>query len=211
MSTSSRRPRHPQHPRRIAGGLAGLLVLALTPTLLGGCTVTAGNSERDSQRAAAEKILGDGLQVDLTHPPTRADLGLADGDTSTVLQRRDRAPFEVTVRFADGHRLRTTGVAAVVTSPGPEDAPTSLTVRRDGLSLDDLQATLDGAVTDLGADRSRADAVLDQSRSATSGSADVVRSLPTAVAEPDRLDVESVVTAGEGRVSVNYLLGWGAR
>ena len=75
MSTSSRRPRHPQHPRRIAGGLAGLLVLALTPTLLGGCTVTAGNSERDSQRAAAEKILGDGLQVDLTDPrpaPTSA-------------------------------------------------------------------------------------------------------------------------------------------
>ena len=115
------------------------------------------------------------------------------------------------MRFADGHRLSTTGVAAIVTSPGPEDAPTSLTVRRDGLSLDDLQRTLDGAVTDLGADRSRADAVLDQSRSATSGSADVVRSLPTAVAEPDRLDVESVVTAGEGRVSVNYLLGWGAR
>ncbi len=210
MSTSSRHPRH-QHPRRIASGLAGLLVLALTPTLLGGCTVTAGNTDRDSQRSAAEKILGDGLQVDLTDPPSRGDLGLADGDSSTVLQRRDRAPFEVTVRFTDGHRLTTTGVAAIVTAPGPGDAPTSLTVRRDGLSLDDLQRTLDGAVTDLGADRSRADAVLDQSRSATSGSADVVRSLPTAVAEPDRLDVESVVTADEGRVSVNYLLDWGPR
>lgn len=171
--------------------------------------MTVGNSERDSQRQAAERVLEDGLVVDLTRPPSREELAVPDGRTSTVLQRRDREPFDTTVRFHDGHELRTQGAVLIVTAKSGDGPPTSMTVRRDKMSLADLQTALDTAVDELGADRDRADAVLAAARRATSGRADVIRVLPTAVRSPDRLEVESVVTAREGHVSVNYLVSWG--
>jgi hypothetical protein len=204
MSTSSSRTTHARH---LGAVLAGLVVVALTA---GGCNVTVGNSDRKAERTAAEKVLGDGLRLDLAQPPSRADLALPDGKRTTVLQRADRKPFEVSVTFRDGHRLETSGVAVLVTAEDGDSAPTSIAVRRDKLGLDDLATTLDTAVSDLGSDRARADAVLAQSREATTGSADVIRTLPTGIAGPDRLEVESVVSADEGRVSVNYLISWSA-
>ncbi len=201
MSTSDR-PR-----RRLA---AALVAAVLAAPIAGGCTVNAGNSDRDTQRRDADRVLADGLDLDLSDPPSRSDLALPEGARTAVLQRPDREPFDVEVTFRDGHVLRTTGAVLMVTATA-DGPPTAVTVRRDGLTLDDLATTLRGAVDDLGAERTRADAVLAQSRRAGDGGADVVRTLPTGVAAPDRLEVESVVTAREGRVSVNYLLDWGTR
>lgn len=194
--------------RRLGAVLAGLLVAAPT---LGACSVSAGNSDRDTARNAAQRVLSGGLDVDTSQPPSRDDLGMADGQTSTVLQLPGRMPFDAKVRFSDGHELDATGRVLIVTSKQPDGPPTAITVRRDGLTMADLETTLTSAVADLGADRTRADAVLTQSRRATSGSSDVIRSLPTGVAAPDRLEIESVVSAHEGRVSVNYLASWSPR
>jgi hypothetical protein len=196
------------HKRRLGAALAGTLLLVLAS---GGCSVTSGNTDRDSRRSAAERVLGGGLDIDLTDPPSRQQLGMKDGLRSAVLQLEDRKPFDVRIDFRDGHRLKTTGVVLIVTADTTTGPPSSLTVRRDGLSQDDLADVIRGAADDLGADRGRADAILEQSRNAGSGRSDVIRTLPTGVKAPDRLEVESVVTAAEGRVSVNYLVAWGLR
>lgn len=170
--------------------------------------MTTGNTDQDSRRSTAERVLGDGLDMDLAHPPSRHALGMPEGQRTTVLQLSERRPFDVKIAFRDGHELDTRGVALVVTSTTSDGPPTSLTVRRDQLSQNDLGGVLDSAVRDLGAEPVRAEAVRTQSARATSGQADVIRTLPTGVAPPDRLEIESVVSASEGRVSVNYLVGW---
>lgn len=190
---------------RLGAVLAGLLLAQLATA---GCGVTTGNTDQDGRRTTAERVLGDGFDMDLAHPPSRHTLAMSKGERTTVLKLPERRPFDVRIAFRDGHELDTRGVALVVTSPTSDGSPTSLTVRRDQLSQNDLGGVLDSAVRDLGAEPARAEAVRTQSAQATSGPADVIRTLRTGVASPDRLEIESVVSANEGRVSVSYLVGW---
>lgn len=192
------------HPQ-VRTGLIGLVLVAVT----GGCTVTAGNSTRDAQREAAEAVVGDGsVTVDLTDPPSREELAVPEERTTVFLQRDGREPFDVTVRFRDGHELTTPAAVLGVETDGPGTAPKALTIRRDEMTLDDLRAALDSAVADLGVDRADADDALRRAEQAGSGDKDLIVTLRTAVADPDRLELEPVVSAMEGRVSINYLVHW---
>jgi hypothetical protein len=132
--------------------------LALT---FGGCNVTTDSGPRSQQRAAARAVLDDGeLTIDLSSPPTRADLALPEGRTSTVLMRDEREPFDVTVVFRDGTELTTPASWVMVNAEGADVDPTSVTIRRASDDLDDLRAAVEQSVAELGVDRSRADDVL---------------------------------------------------
>lgn len=165
---------------------------------------------RAQQREAARQVLDGGLDVDLSSPPSRADLALPESSSSTVLQNRDRSEFDATVRFTDGRVLDTRAYAAAVQAPGGDAAPDRLALRRRGLSLAELERLLRDATEELGADRAAVDSYLAQAARATEQQADVVRSIPTGVRGEEELVIEPVVTAAEGRVSVNYLIRWGA-
>lgn len=163
---------------------------------------------RQQQRDAAEQVLADGLDVDLAAPPSRADLGLPDGQTSVVVQNSDRSAFEATVRFSDGHTLSTLAYAAGVRADSASTPPSQLTLRRTDLTLSELAELLRSATEDLGADLDAVEAFLRQADGSTERPGDLIRSITTEVSDPEELVLEPVVTAGEGRVSLNYLIRW---
>lgn len=163
---------------------------------------------RQQQRDAAEQVLSGGLDVELSGPPSRADLGLPDGQTSVVLQNSDRSAFEATVRFSDGHTLATSAYAAGVRAEDAQAPPRQLSLRRTDLTLSELAEVLRSATQDLGADPAAVEAFLQQADGATEQPGDLIRSITTEVSDPEELVLQPVVTAGEGRVSLNYLIRW---
>lgn len=168
------------------------------------------SSKRDEQRQLREAVLGDGsLEIDLSEPPSREDLALAEGDHSTVLQPDEAAPFMVTVRFSDSRTLTTSASSLGVTAADPESPPSRVIIRRDGMTVAELEEVLRESVGDFGADPARVVALIEGARGATNGQVDFRRSLPTALAGPERLDIQPIVTALEGRASVNYTVTWG--
>ncbi len=191
--------------------LLGTVVATALALTLGGCNVTTDGGPRSQQREAVREAVGDGeLTIDLSSPPTRADLALPEGRTTTVLQRDEREPFDVTVVFRDGTELTTSASWVTVTAEDESADPTSVTIRRAGDGLDDLRAAVEQSVADFGVERSRADTALSQSERATSGDADAKYVLPTAVAPPDRLEVETIAKANREEYHVNYLVSWEA-
>ena len=111
MSTSSRPAPYGRSPRPRAGRPArtlGTVVATALALTFGGCNVTTDGGPRSQQREAAREVVGDGeLTIDLSSPPTRADLALPEGRTSTVLMRDEREPFDVTVVFRTANVLVT--------------------------------------------------------------------------------------------------------
>jgi hypothetical protein len=174
-----------------------------------GCNVTVGNNERSAQRDAISEVLADGeVTLDLTDPPSRADLGMQDGRESVILEREGGEEFDVTVVFRDGTRLTIPAVTMGVYADDPGADPTSVTVRRAGEGLPVVETALDEAVSDLGVDRAEADAVVEQSARATDGQADVRRSLTTSVQPPDRLSLRTIAKAIREEYAVNYTVEW---
>ena len=165
------------------------------------------SSPSQDQRESAAEVLEGGLDIDLAEPPTRADLAMPDGRRRYVLELAERESFDVTVRFTDGHVLRTPASTVDVTSDGTHD-PTSMVVRRTGLSPAELETTLRDAVTSLDADAGRVDAYLAAAPSTTEGDSDLMRSIPTDVGPSETLSIEPIVTALEGRISIDYSISW---
>lgn len=174
--------------------------------------MTVGNNERSAQREAIDEVVADGeVTLDLTAPPSRADLGMQDGRESVILEREGGEAFDVTVVFRDGTRLTIPAVTMGVYADDPESDPTSVTVRRAGEGMPVIETALDQAVADLGVDRADADAVIAQSARATEGQADVQRSLTTSVQPPDRLSLRTIAKAIREEYAVNYTVEWDGR
>lgn len=170
------------------------------------------SGKRDTQRQASEAVLGDGsLEIDLADPPSREDLAMGDGQEFSVLQREDEEPVQVTVRFSDGHSLATPAAVLGPTSESPDGPPTSLVIRRHDMTLDELESVLRDSVETFGTDPRRVSALVEGARSAEGGQSDFKRSLPTELDGAERLEIQPIVTALEGRVSVNYTVSWGPR
>ncbi|NYG56756.1 hypothetical protein [Nocardioides perillae] len=163
----------------------------------------------DAEERAAERVLAEGLVVDLADPPTREELALPDGVSSTVLQTEDETPAEVTVRFSDGGELVVPAYAVVVDSLGPEAPPTSLALARVDLSPAELADVLASAVAELGADEAAVAAYLDAVPRAGSREGDLIRAIPTRYDGREELVLDVVTTQAEGRIRVNYLVAWG--
>ena len=191
------------------GGAAAVVMATVLALTAGGCNVTTGNSEREAQRSAVREVVADGeVTLDLTDPPSRADLGMREGRASVVLEREGGEGFDVTVKFRDGTRLTVPAVTMGVYADDPGSDPTSVTVRRAGEGLPVIETALDQAVADLGVARADADAVLEQSARATDGPADVQRSLTTSVQPPDRLSLRTIAKAIREEYAVNYTVEW---
>ena len=189
-----------------------VLLAAVTMTLTGGCTVsTENNGPSPSGQAASaqEALLERGLEIDLSKDPTRADFALPEEGKRVILEREDQKPFDVTVRFRDGHVLTTTAVVLIVRTKGPGLAPDHLVVRRDGLTQDELVATLEAAVDEVGADAAATSAYVAKVPTAGEGTSDLIGAIRTSVARPDELTLEPVVSQLEGRASINYVIEWG--
>lgn len=181
-------------------------VAALT-MITGGCAVSSTESPRDEQRAAADRVVADGLSLDLSRPPTRADLALGDGMRSVVLQSEERSDFPVRVTFADGTVLETPAYAAGVSAASSDAAPGELTLRRRGLTTDELRTALGEAVERLGADQAAVRSFLARAEQQDRGDSDLRRFLSTRVPAPQELMVEPIISS-EGRASINYLIRW---
>lgn len=185
-----------------------LAIVTLTLTL-GGCNVTVGG-ERSEQRAAIQEVVGDGeLTIDLTAPPSRADVALPEGRNTVILERDGDDPIDVTVVFRDGTRLSTQALWISATADDADSDPSTVTIRRAGDTLEDLRTAVDEAVSDLGVERSRADTALQQSEGATDGQGDVLYSLPTDIADPDRLSLRTIAKSARAQYAVNYIVEWG--
>ncbi|RYU14209.1 hypothetical protein [Nocardioides iriomotensis] len=188
---------------------SALTALALTLTL-GGCNVTVGNSDRQAQRDAIADVVGDGeLTLDLSSPPSRDDLALAEGRRTVILEREGGQPYDLTVVFGDGTRLATSVEWISVTAPDAESDPTQLVARRAGDDLDGVRVALDEAVADLGVDAGEADRVYGDVAGAGGGAADVQRSVTTSVSAPERLSIQPIGKANREEYVVNYTVEWG--
>jgi hypothetical protein len=188
-------------------GTVAATVLALT---FGGCTVTDGGT-RSQEREAIQDVVGEGdLTIDLSSPPTRADLAMPEGRSTVILERDDDEPFDVRVVFRDGTELTTPARWVSVTAEDGDADPTSVTIRRAGDGLDDLRAAVEQSVAELGVEQARADTALSQSEQATSGRSDVMYALPTTIAPPDKLTVRTIAKASREEYAVNYIVEWEA-
>jgi hypothetical protein len=188
----------------------GTVVATALALTFGGCTVTDGGT-RNEQREAIQEVVGDGeLTIDLSSPPTRADVALPDGRSTVILERDGEDLIDVTVVFRDGTELTTPARWVSVTAEDGEADPTSVTIRRAGDGLDDLRAAVEQSVAELGVEQSRADTALSQSEQATSGRSDVMYALPAAVAPPDKLTVRTIAKASREEYAVNYIVEWEA-
>ena len=186
-------------------------LFGLTVAASGGCDVATEGS-RTEQRQAVEAVIGDGsLTLDLGSPPSRRDLAFPDGVESHVLQREAREQFEVTVRFADGHELRTPADTVLAVAESPDGQPEELVVTRRGMTLADLDAVLGEATSSFGADPARVEQVVSRAHDMEGADSDLIRAVPTAVEPAGSLEVETVVTALEGRVAVHYHVSWEPR
>jgi len=85
---------------------------------------------------------GEEVTIDLTMPPTRADVGLADASESRVWTNLQRRPFRVSVSLSGGRTFSTEAVLAVLLSPEPDGNPTRLTVKLPATDLAGAQSTL---------------------------------------------------------------------
>lgn len=175
-------------------------------------TDDTGKQERFAQEdRAVEALLADSLvEIDLTDPPSRADLAVPEGRTYVPLQREDNAPFTVRVTFSDGTVLESTARVLSVETDG-DGPPTGLTVRNDGLTFDELQSTLLEDETTFGLDKASVASFLRAAPHAEERGTDVRRSIrASAVQEPEWLEVSPRMHHEGTDHMINYRLGWPA-
>lgn len=133
---------------------------------------------------------------------------MTDGEQFSVLQRDDEQPVEVTVRFSDGHTLTTPASVLGPSSDRPDRPPTRPIIRRDDITLAELENVLRDSVESFGTAPAEVDLVIQGARSAEGGEINFKRSVLADIEPPESLDIQSTVTALDGRVSVNYTVSW---
>lgn len=174
-----------------------LLVLAVALT---GC----GGEEKKAGPTKAERIIGDALGVDLAMPPTRADLGLEEGQDSVTLALPGEKAFEVLVYFDNGETLQTEAQEVTATSATPSSPPNELRIVRSAMDYDAFQQALDDAVRNFGADPQEAERLL----GLTPGSDDEASSLFTAQTGAESLSLQATVDAESGEYAVTWQVNW---
>ena len=172
-----------------------VLLLLLTTA---GCNVT---SHETTDRGA--DVLAHPIVLDLSTGLTRAQFGMGPDDIDAALQRHDHSTFPVTVRLRDGRTIEADADTLMAISAGAGKPVTRVEISMRHLSRSAWETALSSAIDDLGVDP---DVVAAYEAGVARGgfSADEIRSFDTDVKKPDRVQVESIVTALEGRRSVSY-------
>lgn len=163
----------------------------------------------DPRDDAVAAVLADGrVEIDLSDPPSRADLAVPDGRRTSFLERPDRSAYEVVVTFTDGTTLTTPAHVVGATTDGESD-PTGVTVLRHDLTLEELEAALRDAVAQLGVDEARVESYLRSARTAQERETTVKRALPAEGLAPERVEVQPIAHGFDQRYQLNYLVDWG--
>ncbi|MFC6154543.1 hypothetical protein [Nocardioides yefusunii] len=140
----------PRVAQRLWSRVLFTFLLMVTLALVLAVRVPSSPSANEEQEAATAAFLASNeVSVDLSAPPTREQLAVADGRGTVYHRKPDGSPFDVSVRMADGHLIRLEAtLVAVTTRDG--GAPVEMLVAHDDISPAELRATLDMAVADLG-------------------------------------------------------------
>ncbi len=137
-----------------------LLALLLGVVALTGCQFSIG---RDSPIDVAEKkLLGDRtFEIDVRHPPTRADLGI-DGDTRvTVYQSPGHESFRSTITLTDGQQVTLDSESLAVITDGQGGPVKRVEISSSSMSRSALEQQVRDA-EDLGAKPDDVSALLGQ-------------------------------------------------
>lgn len=162
----------------------------------------------DAQDDPAQQVLADGrVSIDLSDPPSRADLGVPEGRRTFFLEMPGKEPFEVDVTFSDGTTLTTPAHVLGVTTDGTSD-PTGVTVLRHDLTLEELEQALAESVTTFGVAQDRVESYLRSARTAVQRETTVQRALPATSISPESLEVQPIVHGFDQRQQLNYLISW---
>jgi len=128
----------------------GVLTVAvvLTATLMQGCDVGSDSPTSPGSESCEDQT------YDLTEPPTRADFGMPDGE-STVTVACDGG-FVVTLNLPEDASTRLTSRRVNADSYGADDAatgdPTTIDIHSVALDPDDALQVAGGVASDLGMD-----------------------------------------------------------
>ena len=82
------------------------------------------------------------VAIDLTRPPTRSEVGLAEGSDSRIWMDEQRRPFHLSLELPGGRAFATEAVLAVLLSAKPGGDPTRLTVKLPPTNLEGVRRTL---------------------------------------------------------------------
>jgi hypothetical protein len=102
---------------------------------------------------ASPAAAGEEVEIDLTAPPSRDAVGIAEASHARVWANPKRQPFQLTVTLADGRAFRSVAALAVLQSPDPDVNPTRLIVKLPATDLEGARATLDQFGSSWGLDK----------------------------------------------------------
>lgn len=197
----------PRTAERVWSRLGFTMLLMVTLALVLAVRVPSSPSGVEEQEAATAAFLASGVvAVDLSAPPTREELAVADGRGTVYHRNPDDSPFSVDVAMADGKVLRLTAtLVAVTTRDGGE--PVEMLVARNDLTFAQLREVLDVAVTEWGVDETWARTAVSDARRAVRRGEIFVEHLGAQAVEPPEF-VSFDPSVNEGTLSLQVRIAW---
>lgn len=171
------------------------------------------NTRQDPRRDAIAEVLEDGhVEIDLSDPPSRTELGLVGDADEVYLENRDLSSFRVTVTFSDGHVLSADQVNVLGVRTDGSGEVDRLMVGVHELTLDDLGSRLRAAVTEYGVAEADVRSFLSSAESAPELGRIVTATLPASdIAPPETLEVEPTVNEDLENNLINYRIAFEPR
>jgi hypothetical protein len=110
---------------------------------------------------------GEEVEIDLTAPPSRDAVAMAEASSDRIWAQPHRQPFQVTLILPGGRAFRSESTLTVLLSPDPEANPTRLIVKTPATDLEGARATLDHLAPTWGLDKDEIALWTDRAAAAT--------------------------------------------
>jgi hypothetical protein len=155
---------------------------------------------------------GEELEIDLTAPPSRDAVGMAEASHARVWANPKRPSFQITVMLAGGRAFRSEATLAVLQSPDQDANPTRLIVKLPATDLKGARATLDQLGSVWGLDKDAIALWADRAAATTTAShAYSTRVFRAAPIEVVRLEVQVEHHLEPDAYVLDALFSWDAR
>jgi hypothetical protein len=102
---------------------------------------------------ASPVAAGEEVEIDLTAPPSRDAVGMAEASSDRTWAQPQRQPFQITVMLPNRRAFRSETTLAVLLSPDPTVNATRLIVKLPGTDLKSARDTLDQLASGWGLDK----------------------------------------------------------
>lgn len=167
-------------------------------------------NEPDPKDVAVAELLDDGhLEIDLTDPPTRAELAVPDGRKTFIIEDEGKEPFRVTVTFSDGHVLEADGASFVSVETDGASDPTRLVIGVLGLTLEEMTTLLRRDAEQFGIEEGRLNSFLRDAAAAEEGDPFTRSNFQAkGIAAPEFLEVTGILDGTAADSQVNYIVEW---